>query len=325
MPAANVTITVTFKAVAAEPVYYVVGTMNDWTPSDEYKMTLNEEAEGVVEYMITLDLEANAELKVVKGNKDVWYPDGMDNNFQISEAGEYDIYFRPNADGGDDWHYHVIYVAKKENAQPEFPENVIYSWESPEGTPIEYGGKATSTTDNDHINVANSIYHTLRLSGKDNFSTEYVTITLENALEENDTIAITAYRNKNANNKQSGALLKFEDGSTVSTATTGLEFVNIDQSNDSAEDSNRGTEPNTIELIVPASAAGSKTILMTRAKTQTNLFITKLQIMQYNPTTGISIVKTAIENGAIYNLNGQKVNKAQKGLYIINGKKVVIK
>ena len=30
-------------------------------------------------------------------------------------------------------------------------------------------------------------------------------------------------------------------------------------------------------------------------------------------------------NNAIYNLNGQKVNKAQKGLFIINGKKVVIK
>ena len=27
----------------------------------------------------------------------------------------------------------------------------------------------------------------------------------------------------------------------------------------------------------------------------------------------------------VYNLNGQKVNKAQKGLFIINGKKVVIK
>ena len=27
----------------------------------------------------------------------------------------------------------------------------------------------------------------------------------------------------------------------------------------------------------------------------------------------------------IYNLNGQKVNNAQKGLYIINGRKVVIK
>jgi hypothetical protein len=29
--------------------------------------------------------------------------------------------------------------------------------------------------------------------------------------------------------------------------------------------------------------------------------------------------------GDIYNLNGQKVNRAQRGVYIINGKKVMIK
>ena len=28
---------------------------------------------------------------------------------------------------------------------------------------------------------------------------------------------------------------------------------------------------------------------------------------------------------AIYNINGQKVNKAQKGLFIINGKKTVVR
>jgi hypothetical protein len=38
----------------------------------------------------------------------------------------------------------------------------------------------------------------------------------------------------------------------------------------------------------------------------------------------------AIDNGqfatdAIYNLSGQRVNKAQKGIYIVNGKKVVVK
>ena len=44
--------------------------------------------------------------------------------------------------------------------------------------------------------------------------------------------------------------------------------------------------------------------------------------------TGVESVKTVGETNAprvIYNLNGQKVQKAQKGLYIVNGKKVVIK
>ena len=32
---------------------------------------------------------------------------------------------------------------------------------------------------------------------------------------------------------------------------------------------------------------------------------------------------TEIENGTVYNLAGQRVNKAQKGLYIVNGAIVI--
>ena len=41
--------------------------------------------------------------------------------------------------------------------------------------------------------------------------------------------------------------------------------------------------------------------------------------------TGISTVKADTNNDVIYNLNGQQVVKAQKGLYIINGKKAIVK
>ena len=40
---------------------------------------------------------------------------------------------------------------------------------------------------------------------------------------------------------------------------------------------------------------------------------------------GIQTVKSVKNVEGMYNLNGQKVNKAQKGLYIMNGKKVVVK
>lgn len=42
-------------------------------------------------------------------------------------------------------------------------------------------------------------------------------------------------------------------------------------------------------------------------------------------TTGISNIESNSQNGAVYNLNGQRVNNAQKGLYIVNGKKVIMK
>ena len=47
---------------------------------------------------------------------------------------------------------------------------------------------------------------------------------------------------------------------------------------------------------------------------------------EFNLPTAISEMNdNATENGTVYNLAGQRVNKAQKGLYIVNGKKVIIK
>ena len=45
-------------------------------------------------------------------------------------------------------------------------------------------------------------------------------------------------------------------------------------------------------------------------------------------TDGINLMENGalnIENAAIYNLNGQRVKNAQKGVYIVNGKKIVVK
>jgi len=45
--------------------------------------------------------------------------------------------------------------------------------------------------------------------------------------------------------------------------------------------------------------------------------------MTFGEETAISTVTANNSNDAIYNLNGQRVSKAQKGLYIVNGKKVL--
>lgn len=51
-----------------------------------------------------------------------------------------------------------------------------------------------------------------------------------------------------------------------------------------------------------------------------------LKIVYGDETTGISTTKNeSAKSNEIYNLNGQRVSKAQKGLYIVNGKKVVRK
>ena len=110
--------TITFVAAPIAEGYYLVGNMTDWAAKSVYKMELNEGAEGVEEYMINVNLEADAQFKVVKVQDNAivtWYPDGEGNNYgqngELTAAGNYNVYFRPNADGGDDWFNKIIYVA----------------------------------------------------------------------------------------------------------------------------------------------------------------------------------------------------------------------
>ena len=101
----------------AAAAYYVVGNFTNWSINDAYKMTLNTECTSTTEYMLTLDLAADAQFKVVKddGQSQTWYPDGMGNNYgengELKGAGKYTVYFRPNGDGNQDWFYNVMYVA----------------------------------------------------------------------------------------------------------------------------------------------------------------------------------------------------------------------
>lgn len=172
----------------------------------------------------------------------------------------------------------------------EAERTVLYSWEGSAGGAIESGGTATATDDTgadltaDDINTVQvykeTSYRVIRLRGAKDFSTYVININLDKELQAGDEIAITAMRNKNVADKQTGALVKFEKGNTnVSTVDAsglnGCEFVNI---NDTVNDKNTGTEPNTITLTVPEDAAGSKTLTLTRAVTGTQLFITKIVI-----------------------------------------------
>ncbi|MBR5393268.1 MAG: hypothetical protein IK148_10505, partial [Prevotella sp.] len=42
-------------------------------------------------------------------------------------------------------------------------------------------------------------------------------------------------------------------------------------------------------------------------------------------STGINEVQKSEADGAIYNLSGMRVSKTQKGVYIMNGRKVIVK
>ena len=97
--------------------YYLIG-INGWSVYDlaaADKFAANTEADG--EYMLTTTLAAGNELKVVAVADNAiatWYPEGANYVVDNAHAGEKTIYFRPNADGGDDWFGGCIYVPANE-------------------------------------------------------------------------------------------------------------------------------------------------------------------------------------------------------------------
>lgn len=310
------------------PVYTVAGTADltgyEWDTTQN-EMKKNEDT-GLYEWtakFITVTNDQQPKFKVVK-NYTEWYPEGgEETNWVITPAvlegeGIYtSITITFNAETKE------ITVSGIKRETPVYAADNVYFWESPDGYVNENGGVAVHNNGG-RVNYAQAGYFTISLNGKADFSTDVVTITLNEgvSLSKGDKIAITAFRNKDAADKASGAKLKFDDGSEVTTGD-GTEFVNINAAVAGTDE--YGTEPNTVIVNVPESAVGSKTIQMTRSKTGTNLFITKIEIAP-NITTGISTVAAnVVNNGQVYNLAGQKVQTMKKGLYIVNGKKVLMK
>jgi len=157
-------------------------------------------------------------------------------------------------------------------------DGINYSWESPEGDPMQWGGTiAYVNGDGERLNYLNSGYYTICLNGKKanlpdtvaSANAGKMVITLDKPLHAGDTIAYTAYLNKNTS-KEASAYILFENGTAVEGEVFGDE-ANIDAAFNGV--------PTLKYTIVPAEAAGSKTITLTRSKTGTNLFITKLQVI----------------------------------------------
>ena len=81
----------------------------------------------------------------------------------------------------------------------------------------------------------------------------------------------------------------------------------------------------TAKLIADGEAAGSKLQVCCDAKGN-QYFLKDVEFkINVNNATGIRSIGAEDSNATIYNLNGQVVKKAGKGLYIQNGKKVVVK
>ncbi len=81
---------------------------------------------------------------------------------------------------------------------------------------------------------------------------------------------------------------------------------------------------NVVDGVAAFYKANGQTVATNRAYLSSTADAARLNIT-FDETTGINSVNTVQNGSAVYNLNGQLVNGAQKGIFIKNGKKVVIK
>jgi|GEM_PF-2088069 len=111
------------NAPAPEPEnveYFMVGSMNDWTIDNVNQLLPSKTEEGLYELVTTF--AANDEFKIVSSTN-VWYPEGTDNNYVVSEAGTYTISFRPegNVEG---WYGGYFNVVKNGGDDPVEPRTI---------------------------------------------------------------------------------------------------------------------------------------------------------------------------------------------------------
>lgn len=134
--------------------------------------------------------------------------------------------------------------------------------------------------------------------------------------------------------KGTGILLRATDGGdkkySVPTATTtddvtGNLFV---RGNDEAVASENGSNHNYILNVknnqLGFYKANGNTVAKNRAYLQTTVAASRINLNFDEETTGIAEVKTNVKSD-LFNINGQRVEKTAKGLYIMNGKKFIVK
>ena len=170
-----------------------------------------------------------------------------------------------------------------------YTTNCSYSWESPSGTVEEMGGYASykcGPEGADRVNYQNNGYWTLSLNGKKTSMGKetseaggYIQIDLDQPLDICDVINITGYIYKPEESRIANIFVNFEKGDGVDDSYYFADNDNLA----------KGGTMITHTLAVPSSAYGSRYIQLTRATTQTNIFITKLTITRREPKPDIAI------------------------------------
>ena len=297
----------TYDYLPANVGYYIAGTMNGWKMDTGYKMTKNDEADTDEYYILAMPLESTSQFKVVYSEDGVdiktWYPEGTNYNADdksITETGTYDIYFRPNKDGGDDWYEKYIYVAQEISI--DITKNLWASY--------------SSTKALDFSNSGLTAYIATTRNGS---SVHYEPVTYVPA--------------------NTGIILNGTQGTHVAVTIPSAEAVgtNLLVSTANAEHEVTAGE---VGKVYAFGMMGGKVgfvqaeagYTVTQGKSYLYLSTVGAKGIDFiglpgSETDGIDTIHNAqfIMHNDAYNLAGQKVSKDYKGIVIVNGKKYLNK
>ena len=99
-----------------QPEYYLVGDMNEWTPAEAFKLAAGDEDGKFI--LEDIELTAGTKVKVYDAVNDVWYPDGVGNDYEITEDGVYNVEFWPAGEMGEEYHGGFFKLTKVEVPEP---------------------------------------------------------------------------------------------------------------------------------------------------------------------------------------------------------------
>lgn len=358
--------------------YYLVGTMNDWGASKQFQLTQNPGNSD--EYMITLTLNKDAELKVIGVDGEgswAWYPSGSDNNYVVPATGEYTVYFRPDCLGGDDWHYNCIYAAAA--PAPAIPVTDLGSntWQftMPDyavvanieyDTDLELREENVNTTvlaDWDGYEANVTMHRTLKAGSWNALTMPYALSSLFLNLMKEE-YGITAVKELTGATLDGSTLnLTFEDATsieagkpylvkvendldfsklamanvTVSKTLQPVTFTYVDFVPTLGKTTIEGSDPksvlfmtsdNTLESPseLPANMNGFRAYFQLKGDAVTaTSFNLDLGEGEATGIKSMDIEHSTLNIEHCYDLQGRRVAQPKKGVYIQNGKKVVIK
>ncbi len=246
-----------------------------------------------------------------------------------SEPGEYDI----TISGGEAQNYDISYVAGK------------LTIEAVEITPItgteETSFKEAISNETDLENtVIDNTYYNVNAGNGDGYNATEQALVLNTTTSSEQMTAIQSAQVGDASVREnySGIIFEIPAGQgtiTVDTKTVGTHVLNVQIGNGAptqVQKSERGTADVSYNVSAPAyvylyaSTQGGSAARLYRAGTAG---ANSVLLYGYKVTiggTGIEELKNVkMEDLKYFDLNGRKVNAPGKGVYIINGRKVVIK